>query len=188
MKGQPLAYNRDNQEDKEPLFDSARTLKDCLKAWRLLAEGMRVNAQRMEMALQQGHMNATRLADYLTEKGLPFRKSYELAGQAVRLAKTRGVNLQELSLAQLQQLSPLIKEDLFLDYPRLVASYDLPRRQRAASRQGGGQGRFASNRAATQAPASGCIGKKAWHIFSVDIARRGCMFKCDGKSIVLNKR
>ena len=126
MKGQPLAYNRDNQEDKEPLFDSVTTIKDCLKAWCLLAEGMQVNAQRMEMALQHGHMNATRLADYLTEKGLPFRKSYELAGQAVRLAMARGVNLQDLSPAQLQQISPLIKEDLFLDYPRLVASYDLP--------------------------------------------------------------
>ncbi len=128
MKGQPLAYNKDNQEDKEPLFDSVRTLKDCLKVWILLASGMCVNPARTEAALNLGHINATCLADYLTAKGMPFREAYAIAGKAVRQAIRKKKRLQELKPEQFRQLSELIEKDIYpqLDYANIVASYDLP--------------------------------------------------------------
>src|ERR1035437_7096305 len=98
MKGQPLAYNKDNQEDKEPLFDTADTLCDTLRIFAEMVPGIRVKADAMRAALGQGYATATDLADYLVKKGLPFRDSHEAVARAVRAAETQGVDLAGLSL------------------------------------------------------------------------------------------
>ena len=113
MKGQPLAYNKDNQEDKEPLFDSVDTLKDTLRIFAELVGGISVNAQAMERAALKGYATATDLADYLTKKGLPFRDAHEAVAHAVKAAIAKGVDLSELPLAELQQFNPAIGEDVF---------------------------------------------------------------------------
>ena len=125
MKGQPLAYNKDNQEDKEPLFDTVDTLKDTL---RIFAEmvggqinphtgckegGITVNAAAMRAAAQKGYATATDLADYLVKKGLPFRDAHETVAHAVKLAAQKGVDLSELSLAELQAFNPSVADDVF---------------------------------------------------------------------------
>jgi len=124
MKGQPLAYNKDNQEDKEPLFDTVDTLKDTL---RIFAEmmagqpapdgnrqgGIGVNAQAMEQAALRGYATATDLADYLVRQGLPFRDAHETVAHAVRHAVAQGCDLSELPLAVLQQFHPAIGEDVY---------------------------------------------------------------------------
>ena len=125
MKGQPLAYNKDNQEDKEPLFDTVDTIKDTL---RIFAEmiggqvnpttgtkdgGIEVNAAAMEQAARRGYATATDLADYLVKKGLPFRDAHETVAHAVKAAQTKGVDLPELPLAQLQQFNASIEPDVF---------------------------------------------------------------------------
>ncbi|MBP2688623.1 MAG: argininosuccinate lyase [Deltaproteobacteria bacterium] len=112
MKGLPLAYNRDMQEDKEPLFDSARTVKDCLSGAGLLLRGMAVNEERMRTACDDGFLTATDLADYLVRKGLPFRKSHEAAGKIVRHCEERGMRLKDASIKELRKFSPLIGEDV----------------------------------------------------------------------------
>ncbi len=112
MKGLPLAYNRDMQEDKEPLFDSARTVKDCLSGADLLLRGMAVNEERMRTACDDGFLTATDLADYLVRKGLPFRKSHEVAGKIVRHCEERGIRLKDASLGELRRFSRLIGEDV----------------------------------------------------------------------------
>jgi len=112
MKGLPLAYNRDMQEDKEPLFDSARTVKDCLSGAGLLLRGMAVNEERMRTACDDGFLTATDLADYLVRKGLPFRKSHEAAGKIVRHCEERGIRLKDASIKELRKFSPLIGEDV----------------------------------------------------------------------------
>jgi argininosuccinate lyase len=113
MKGQPLAYNKDNQEDKEPLFDTADTLVDTLRIFADLASGIRVKPEAMAAALKQGYATATDLADYLVKKGLPFRDAHEAVARAVRAAETRGCDLADLSLAELQGFSALIGPDAF---------------------------------------------------------------------------
>jgi len=113
MKGQPLAYNKDNQEDKEPLFDTADTLVDTLRIFAAMAPGIQVKATAMAAALKQGYATATDLADYLVKRGLPFRDAHEAVARAVRAAETRGCELAELSLAELQSFSPLIGDDVF---------------------------------------------------------------------------
>ncbi|MDR2636897.1 MAG: argininosuccinate lyase [Zoogloeaceae bacterium] len=114
MKGQPLAYNKDNQEDKEPLFDTLDTLVDTLRIFAdMLGTGLTVNAGRMREALRQGFATATDLADYLVRKGLPFRDAHEVVGRAVKAAEEKGLDLPELALAELQAFSPLIGEDVF---------------------------------------------------------------------------
>jgi argininosuccinate lyase len=113
MKGQPLAYNKDNQEDKEPLFDTADTLIDTLRIFADMAPGIRVKPEAMAAALRQGFATATDLADYLVKKGLPFRDAHEAVARAVRAAETRGCDLPDLSLTELQQFSPLIGDDVF---------------------------------------------------------------------------
>ncbi len=113
MKGQPLAYNKDNQEDKEPLFDTADTLVDTLRIFADMAPGIQVNAAAMSAALKQGFATATDLADYLVKKGLPFRDAHEAVARAVRAAETQGCDLADLSLAELQAFSPLIGDDVF---------------------------------------------------------------------------
>jgi len=125
MKGQPLAYNKDNQEDKEPLFDTVDTLKDTL---RIFAEmiggqlnpatgakegGITVNPAPMRAAAQKGYATATDLADHMVKKGLPFRDAHEAVAHAVKTAQAKGVDLSELSLAELQAFHPAIEADVF---------------------------------------------------------------------------
>jgi argininosuccinate lyase len=113
MKGQPLAYNKDNQEDKEPLFDTADTVIDTLRVFAEMVPGISVRPQAMAAALRQGHATATDLADYLVKKGLPFRDAHEAVARAVRAAETKGCDLAELPLAELQAFSSLIADDVF---------------------------------------------------------------------------
>ena len=125
MKGIPLAYNKDNQEDKEPLFDTVDTLKDTL---RIFAEmiggqfnpvtgqkegGITVNAANMRAAARKGYATATDLADYLVKKGLPFRDAHETVAHAVKLATQKGVDLSELPLEELQSFNPNVEADVF---------------------------------------------------------------------------
>ena len=113
MKGQPLAYNKDNQEDKEPLFDTVDTVKDSLEAFAALAAGLQPQAKAMRAAALEGHATATDLADYLVRKGLPFRDAHEAAARAVRAAETAGCDLAALPLKTLQRFSPTIGKDVF---------------------------------------------------------------------------
>jgi argininosuccinate lyase len=128
MKGQPLAYNKDNQEDKEPLFDTADTLLATLRIFVDLAGGIRVDAARMRAAATEGFATATDLADYLVRQGLPFRDAHETVARAVRAAAAAGRDLADLSLDELQALSPLVRADVFevLTPEGSVASRDLP--------------------------------------------------------------
>ena len=111
MKGQPLAYNKDNQEDKEPLFDTVDTVRDTLAIFADLVAGIRVKPQAMRAALRQGFATATDLADYLVKKGLPFRDAHEAVALAVRAAEAKGCDLAELGLETLRGFSPLVGED-----------------------------------------------------------------------------
>ena len=113
MKGQPLAYNKDNQEDKEPLFDTADTVIDTLRIFADMVPGITVKAANMRAALNQGFATATDLADYLVKKGLPFRDAHEAVARAVRAAEQKGCDVSELSLAELQAFSPLTTDDVF---------------------------------------------------------------------------
>lgn len=113
MKGQPLAYNKDNQEDKEPLFDTADTVRDCLTIFADLVAGIRPVPERMRAAASEGFSTATDLADYLVGKGVPFRDAHEVVARAVRQAETEGCDLAELSLAALKGFSPRIGADVF---------------------------------------------------------------------------
>jgi len=112
MKGQPLAYNKDNQEDKEPLFDTVATLRETLAIFPEMIPLIRVNAQAMRDAALQGYATATDLADYLVRKGLAFRDAHEAVGQAVRYAVDKGCDLSALSVAELRGFSPLIGPDV----------------------------------------------------------------------------
>lgn len=112
MKGQPLAYNKDNQEDKEPLFDTVDTLKDTLRIFAELVAGIRVKPEAMQQAASKGYATATDLADYLVKKGLPFRDAHEVVAHAVKEAIARGVDLAALPLAELQAIHPRIGADV----------------------------------------------------------------------------
>jgi argininosuccinate lyase len=111
VKGQPLAYNKDNQEDKEPLFDAVDTLRDTLHAFAELVPGIVVHPAAMRQAAQQGFATATDLADYLTRKGLAFRDAHEAVGRAVRFAASQGCELAQLSLEQLRGFAAQIDAD-----------------------------------------------------------------------------
>ena len=125
MKGQPLAYNKDNQEDKEPLFDTVDTLKDTLRIFsemiggQLNSEtgqkegGISVNAAAMQAATKKGYATATDLADYLVKKGLPFRDAHEVVAHAVKTAQTQNLDLSELPLTTLQQFNAGIQADVY---------------------------------------------------------------------------
>ncbi len=113
MKAQPLAYNKDNQEDKEPLFDTVDTLTDTLQVFTGMISGISVNAQAMRRAAAEGFATATDLADYLVKRGLPFREAHEAVARTVRFAVEQGRNLEELALTDLQRFSPLITEDVY---------------------------------------------------------------------------
>ena len=125
MKGQPLAYNKDNQEDKEPLFDTVDTLKDTLRIFSEMIGGqlnaatgakeggITVNAPAMEQATLKGYATATDLADYLVKKGLPFRDAHEIVAHAVKAATSHACDLSELPLAVLQEFNPMIEKDVY---------------------------------------------------------------------------
>ncbi|SFI26111.1 argininosuccinate lyase [Collimonas sp. OK307] len=113
MKGQPLAYNKDNQEDKEPLFDTVDTLTDTLRIFADMARGISVKPEAMRAAALQGYATATDLADYLVKKGLPFRDAHEAVARAVRSCVDQACDLSDLSLDQLRAFSPLIEDDIF---------------------------------------------------------------------------
>ncbi len=113
MKSQPLAYNKDNQEDKEPLFDTADTLKDCLRAFAEMVPHIEAKRENMYKAAKQGFATATDLADYLVRKGMAFRDAHEVVGLAVRLGLESKRDLSELSLAELQAFSEMITDDVF---------------------------------------------------------------------------
>ena len=113
MKGQPLAYNKDNQEDKEPLFDTVDTVTDTLRIFADMAGGITVKAENMRAAALQGYATATDLADYLVKKGLPFRDAHEAVARAVRACDDAKRDLSEMPLADLQVFSPLIEDDVF---------------------------------------------------------------------------
>lgn len=113
MKGQPLAYNKDNQEDKEGLFDAADTIRDTLTIFVDMVSGIRVKADAMRAAALQGFATATDLADYLVKKGLPFRDAHETVALAVRECEQKGCDLADLSLAELQAFHPSIEDDIF---------------------------------------------------------------------------
>ncbi len=113
MKGQPLAYNKDNQEDKEPLFDTVDTLKDTLRIFAEMVGGISVKPEAMERAAKRGYATATDLADYMVKKGLAFRDAHEVVAHAVKTAIAKGVDLSELSLAELQVFNPKIEADVF---------------------------------------------------------------------------
>src|SRR6478672_7082764 len=113
MKGQPLAYNKDNQEDKEPLFDTVDTVTDTLRIFADMARGITVKPEAMRAAALQGYATATDLADYLVKKGLPFRDAHEAVAHAVRACVDRGNDLSDLSLTELRGFSSLVEEDIF---------------------------------------------------------------------------
>jgi argininosuccinate lyase len=113
MKGQPLAYNKDNQEDKEPLFDTVDTLAATLRIMAEMVSGIVVKPEALKRAAMRGYATATDLADYLVKKGLPFRDAHEAVAHAVKVALGRGVDLAELSLAELQAVEPRIGDDAF---------------------------------------------------------------------------
>jgi argininosuccinate lyase len=113
MKGQPLAYNKDNQEDKEPLFDTVDTLKDTLRIFAEMVGGITVKPEAMERAALRGYATATDLADYLVKKGLPFRDAHETVAHAVKTAIAQQVDLSGLSLEALQKFNPAIESDVY---------------------------------------------------------------------------
>ena len=113
MKGQPLAYNKDNQEDKEPLFDTVDTLKDTLRIFVEMMAGVTAQPQAMAQAASKGYATATDLADYLVKKGLPFRDAHETVAHAVKAASAQGVDLSQLPLATLQQFNAQIAPDVY---------------------------------------------------------------------------
>ncbi len=113
MKGQPLAYNKDNQEDKEPLFDTVDTVKACLRAFADMVPAIEPKREHMARAARQGFSTATDLADYLVRKGVAFRDAHEIVGKAVRCGIDAQKDLSELSLEQLREFSPAIDADVF---------------------------------------------------------------------------
>lgn len=113
MKSQPLAYNKDNQEDKEPLFDGVDTVRDCLRAFADMMPHVQPDAARLREAARAGFATATDLADYLVRKGLPFRDAHEVVGKAVALGVRQNLDLADMSLKSLRGFSDLIEADVF---------------------------------------------------------------------------
>lgn len=128
MKGIPLTYNRDLQEDKLPFIDTDRTVRHSLSLMADMLDGLTFHPGRMRRALASGFLNATELADYLVGKGLPFREAHHVSGRAVACAEEKGVGLEDLSLEELRAFSPLIEKDVFaaLEYDRAVARRNVP--------------------------------------------------------------
>ena len=113
MKGLPLAYNKDMQEDKEGLFDTIDTVKKCLMVYAPMLKTMRIKKEKMLDAAKKGYTNATDLADYLVYKGLPFRDAHEVSGNLVAYGISKGLELDNLSLEEFKEFSTLIEEDIY---------------------------------------------------------------------------
>lgn len=113
MKSQPLAYNKDNQEDKEPVFDAIDTVKDCLRAFADMIPAIQSRKDKMFESAQRGFSTATDLADYLVRKGVAFRDAHEIVGKSVAYGVEAGKDLSEMSLAELQKFSTAIEQDVF---------------------------------------------------------------------------
>jgi len=113
MKSQPLAYNKDNQEDKEPLFDTIDTIKDCVKAYADMVPAIKAKAEVMREAAMRGFSTATDLADYLVRKGVAFRDAHEIVGKSVAYGVEQNKDLSEMTLQELQQFSDTITDDVF---------------------------------------------------------------------------
>ena len=113
MKGLPLAYNKDMQEDKEAVFDAVDTVKMCLPVFAGMIRTMKVLPENMRRAAGRGFINATDCADYLTKKGMPFRDAYTVTGKLVAQCSAQGKTLEELTLPELQEISPLFGEDVY---------------------------------------------------------------------------
>ncbi len=113
MKSQPLAYNKDNQEDKEPLFDTVDTVMGCLRAFADMIPALEAKADNMREAARKGFSTATDLADYLVRKGVPFRDAHEIVGQSVAYGLEQGKDLSEMSLDELKRFSADIDDDVF---------------------------------------------------------------------------
>ncbi len=128
MKSLPLAYNKDMQEDKEALFDAVDTVKGCLLVFTPMLDTMRVNRDIMARAAQGGFTNATELADYLTKKGIPFRKAHEVVGRLVLECIDKGRRLDELSIDEYRRVSPVIEPDIYdaIDIVKCVAARKVP--------------------------------------------------------------
>jgi argininosuccinate lyase len=128
MKGLPLAYNRDMQEDKPPLFDAVDTLQSCLDITVKMLPALRINAETMRLAASAGFLNATDMADYLVGQGEPFRNAHAIVGQAVAYALAEGKELHELTLKELNSFSKQINNDIF---EHLTLAHMIARRQSA---------------------------------------------------------
>lgn len=128
MKGLPLAYNRDMQEDKEGFLDADNTVEASLRLMAGMMEELRFRTDRMREACKAGFLNATELADYLVGKGLPFREAHHVTGQCVAAAESQGKGLEDLTLAEMQALEPRIEEDVYaiLDYAAAVRRRETP--------------------------------------------------------------
>lgn len=113
MKSQPLAYNKDNQEDKEPVFDAIDTVKDCLRAFADMIPAIQPRKDKMYEAAKRGFSTATDLADYLVRRGVPFRDAHEIVGKSVGYGVQSEKDLSEMTLAELQQFSTVIEQDVF---------------------------------------------------------------------------
>ncbi len=113
MKSQPLAYNKDNQEDKEPLFDTVDTLRDCLRAFADMVPHIQSRKENMREAARRGFSTATDLADYMVRKGMPFRNAHEVVGKAVAFGIQESRDLSEMTLEELKQFSETIEQDVF---------------------------------------------------------------------------
>ena len=113
MKSQPLAYNKDNQEDKEPIFDTVDTLINCIRAYADMVPHIHAKKKNMYNSAKRGFATATDLADYLVRKGMAFRDAHEIVGLAVRLGIETERDLSEIALSELQNYSPLISDDVF---------------------------------------------------------------------------
>jgi len=128
IKGLPLSYNRDLQEDKEPFMDAEETVADSIEIMAAMVAELGFNPERMRLAMRAGYLNATELADYLAAKGLAFREAHHVAGSAVALAESRGVGLEDLAIEDFRGLSPLIEADVYalLSYEACVARRTTP--------------------------------------------------------------
>ncbi|MCH5276355.1 MAG: argininosuccinate lyase [Desulfovibrionaceae bacterium] len=128
LKGLPLTYNRDLQEDKVPFLDTDKTVRASLALMADMLGGIHFHAERMRKALKAGFLNATELADYLTTRGMPFREAHHVTGRAVALAEEKGVGLEDLTLEELRGLCPDIGPDVYtvLDYDTAVARRTIP--------------------------------------------------------------
>ena len=115
LKGLPLAYNKDMQEDKESIFDACDTVKMCLDVFTGMLSGMKANREKMKKAAQNGFINATDLADYLVKKGLPFRTAYKISGKAVAYCIENGTVLENLTLDEYRKFSELIEDDVYAE-------------------------------------------------------------------------